>query len=141
MCRDSAQFSLDFNANQRQEDIRQDLISGFFVQIAHSEGFGNYLILREQQMVKIHASTAHDRKPKWVIYHESVQTFKNCIRTVTKVEPEWLMSIAPHFYMDSCPPCYPRSLLKKVMSEMQTAEQSECHPETTEAGESNDQEW
>jgi pre-mRNA-splicing factor ATP-dependent RNA helicase DHX15/PRP43 len=37
-------------------------------------------------------------KPDWVLYNEFVLTTKNYIRTVTKIEGDWLAEIAPSYY-------------------------------------------
>ena len=37
-------------------------------------------------------------QPKWVVYHELVQTSKEFMRTVSAINPKWLIEIAPHYY-------------------------------------------
>ena len=37
-------------------------------------------------------------RPKWVIYHELVQTSKEFMRTISEIKPSWLTEIAPHYY-------------------------------------------
>jgi hypothetical protein len=39
-------------------------------------------------------------KPKWILYNEIVVTAKNYMRDVSKIEVEWLLELAPHFYVD-----------------------------------------
>lgn len=46
----------------------------------------------------IHPSTVIDNKPDWVIYNEFVLTTRNYIRTVTKIDPEWLFEVAPEYF-------------------------------------------
>ena len=46
----------------------------------------------------IHPSTVIDNKPDWVMYNEFVLTTRNYIRTVTKIEPEWLFDVAPAYF-------------------------------------------
>ena len=46
----------------------------------------------------IHPSTVIDNKPDWVLYNEFVLTSRNYIRTVTKIQPEWLFEVAPEYF-------------------------------------------
>ncbi len=66
--------------------------------VAHLERQGHYLTIRDDQVVHIHPSSVLDRKPEFALYHEFVLTSRNYIRTVTAVEPEWLLEIAPQYY-------------------------------------------
>ncbi len=36
--------------------------------------------------------------PKWVLYHELVETSKEFMRNLIVIKPEWLTEIAPHYY-------------------------------------------
>ncbi len=36
--------------------------------------------------------------PKWVLYHELVETSKEYMRNIIVIKPEWLVEIAPHYY-------------------------------------------
>lgn len=56
------------------------------------------MTLKDDQIVAIHPSSVLDHKPEWCVYHEFVLTTKNYIRTVTDVEPEWLMEISPEYF-------------------------------------------
>lgn len=57
--------------------------------MAHLERSGNYLTVKDNQVVQLHPSTVLDHKPEWVAYNEFVLTSKNYIRTVTDIKPEW----------------------------------------------------
>ena len=37
-------------------------------------------------------------KPKWVVFHSVKLTTKNYLQTITAVEGEWLLDIAPMYY-------------------------------------------
>lgn len=39
-------------------------------------------------------------KPKWILYHEIVVTSKKYMREVSAIQVEWLLELAPHFYVD-----------------------------------------
>jgi pre-mRNA-splicing factor ATP-dependent RNA helicase DHX15/PRP43 len=90
--------SNDFNSSQYYVNIRKCLVEGFFMQVAHLEKSNVYETVKDQQAVGLHPSTALDDKPAWVLYNEFVLTSKNYIRTVTRVEGEWLLQIAPQYY-------------------------------------------
>jgi len=86
------------------------------MQVGHLERAGHYLTIKDNQVVSLHPSTVLDRKPKWVVYHEFVLTSKNFIRTVTQVEAEWLLEIAPHYYdLSNFPKCEAKRELTQMM--------------------------
>ena len=39
--------------------------------------------------------------PKWVIYNELVFTTKEFMRELIEIKSEWLLEIAPHYYIQS----------------------------------------
>ena len=72
------------------QNIRQVLVCGFFMQVAHKEGEkGNYLTVKDNQVVALHPSCGLDTSPEWVIFNEFVLTKRPYIRVVTDVRPEW----------------------------------------------------
>jgi len=78
--------------------IRQCLTEGFFMQVAHLERGGDYLTVKDNQVVSIHPSTCLTDRPEWIVYNEVVLTNKQYVRTVTAVKGEWLVNIAPEYY-------------------------------------------
>ncbi|KAF9221070.1 P-loop containing nucleoside triphosphate hydrolase protein [Gyrodon lividus] len=79
--------------------IRKVLCCGFFMQVAHKEGEkGNYLTVKDNQVVGLHPSCGLDTQPEWVIFNEFVLTTRPYIRTVTDVRPEWLLEFAPVYF-------------------------------------------
>ena len=36
--------------------------------------------------------------PKWVVYHSLVSTDRRYMRNVVKIDPSWLVEVAPHFF-------------------------------------------
>lgn len=90
--------SVDFNSPEYYNNIRKALVSGYFMQVAYLEKNGIYSTIKDTQFVQIHPSTVLDRKSQWVLYNEFVLTTKNYIRTVTSIEPEWLLTIAPAYF-------------------------------------------
>ena len=39
-------------------------------------------------------------KPKWILYNEIVVTAKKYMRDVSTISVDWLLELAPHFYVD-----------------------------------------
>ncbi|KAG1722881.1 P-loop containing nucleoside triphosphate hydrolase protein [Suillus paluster] len=79
--------------------IRQALCCGFFMQVAHKEGEkGNYMTVKDNQVVALHPSCGLDTQPEWVIFDKFVLTTRPYIRTVTNVRPEWLLEYAPSYF-------------------------------------------
>lgn len=84
---------------KRHLSIRQALCCGFFMQVAHKEGEkGNYLTVKDNQVVGLHPSCGLDTQPEWVIFNEFVLTTRPYIRTVTEVRAEWLLEYAPLYF-------------------------------------------
>lgn len=72
------------------QNIRQVLVCGFFMQIAHKEGEkGNYLTVKDNQVVALHPSCGLDTQPEWVVYNEFVLTKRPYISIVSEIRPEW----------------------------------------------------
>jgi pre-mRNA-splicing factor ATP-dependent RNA helicase DHX16 len=105
------------------EKIRKSILCGFFYQVASLDSItGQYQTFHKKQNVFIHPSSSlfvdqsksessfnstttpivsqFEKKqlPKWVTYFELVLTSQEFMRQVTKIEPEWLLDIAPHIY-------------------------------------------
>ncbi|KAH9939678.1 P-loop containing nucleoside triphosphate hydrolase protein [Epithele typhae] len=80
-------------------DIRKALVCGFFMQVAHKEGDkGNYLTVKDNQVVSLHPSCGLDASPEWVIFNEFVLTSKPYIRTVSEARIEWLLEYAKAYF-------------------------------------------
>ncbi|KAF9050822.1 P-loop containing nucleoside triphosphate hydrolase protein [Hymenopellis radicata] len=81
------------------QNIRQVLVCGFFMQSAHKEGEkGNYLTVKDNQVVALHPSCGLDTQPEWVLFNEFVLTKRPYIRVVTDVRPEWLLEFAANYF-------------------------------------------
>ena len=44
------------------------------------------------------SSSLFERNPEWVVYHELVMTTKEYMREVLKIEPRWLLEVAPKYF-------------------------------------------
>lgn len=101
---------------KRERRIIKSLIAGYFSQVAHLESAGYYITVKDNQYVFIHPSSyLHgSRKATWVLFQEFVLTSKNYIRTVTEIQPEYLLQVAPHYFdlQNMTGYAYKRDLLK-----------------------------
>ncbi|KAF8117323.1 hypothetical protein N665_0011s0046 [Sinapis alba] len=98
--------SSDFNSRDYYTNIRKALLAGYFMQVAHLDRNGHYLTAKDDQMVHLHPSCYLDHKPEWIVYNEYVLTNRNFIRTVTYIQGEWLLDVAPHYYhLSNFPNC------------------------------------
>lgn len=48
--------------------IIKSILSGFFTQVAHLQKTGNYMIVKDSQVVAIHPSTTYDARPEFALY-------------------------------------------------------------------------
>ncbi|KAF7295019.1 p-loop containing nucleoside triphosphate hydrolase protein [Mycena indigotica] len=96
-------FEIEFvsisDPNKMYMYVRQALICGFFMQVAHKEGEkGSYLTVKDNQVVALHPSCGLDTQPEWVLFNEFVLTTRPYIRTVSEVRPEWLLEYATTYF-------------------------------------------
>lgn len=91
-------IGVDFTKKGYADFIKKCLITGNYMQVAHLQRSGNYMVVKDNQVVLIHPSSVIDYKPPFVIYQEIVLTTKNYIRGVTSVRGEWLLQMAPDYF-------------------------------------------
>ncbi|KAF9003094.1 P-loop containing nucleoside triphosphate hydrolase protein [Cyathus striatus] len=98
------------------QKVREALVCGFFMQVAHKEGEkNNYLTVKDNQVVALHPSCGLDSQPEWVIFNEFVLTTRPYIRTVTEVRAEWLLEYAPLYYdLNSFPDGETKRVLQRI---------------------------
>lgn len=58
--------STEFASPEYYLNIRKAIVAGTFMQVAHFERNGNYLTVKDNQVVAIHPSSVLDTKPPWV---------------------------------------------------------------------------
>lgn len=81
--------------------IRKAITAGYFYHTGRLTANGIYKTVKHQQSVSIHPnSSLFEVQPKWVIYHELVQTSKEFMRQVIEIENKWLVEVAPHYYKE-----------------------------------------
>jgi pre-mRNA-splicing factor ATP-dependent RNA helicase DHX15/PRP43 len=112
--------STDFTSKEYYPNIRKAICAGFFMQVAHLERSGNYLTVKDNQLVALHPSTCLGHKPEWTLFNEFVLTSRNYIRTCIDVKPEWLVDIAPQYYdMTNFPKCEAKRELERIIQRRQ----------------------
>jgi len=103
----------DPNSAGYYHNIRLALTAGMFMQTAYKQRNGNYLTVKDNQIVHIHPSSVVDSKPEWVVFEEFALTTKNYIRTVTTTTVEWLVELAPHYFdLENFPECEAKAELE-----------------------------
>lgn len=76
-------------------NLHRALLTGLLSVIAHkTENRGEYLAARQQKAKIFPASTVFKQIPPWVMAFEIVETSQVFMRTVAKIEPEWIISAA-----------------------------------------------
>lgn len=83
------------------ESILKCFVSGYFANAAKLHPDGSYRTVREKRVVQIHPTSVYyhmGRSPDWVIFHQSVLTTDEYVRAIAKIDPRWLVAIAPDFY-------------------------------------------
>jgi pre-mRNA-splicing factor ATP-dependent RNA helicase DHX15/PRP43 len=100
-------------------NIRQALTAGMFMQVAYKQRTGEYLTVKDNQVVSIHPSSVVISKPDWVIFEEFALTTKNFIRTVTLTNIDWLVEMAPHYFdLENFPECEAKAELTQAYSRL-----------------------
>ncbi|KAF9782531.1 P-loop containing nucleoside triphosphate hydrolase protein [Thelephora terrestris] len=98
--------------------IREALVCGFFMQVARKEE-KEYVTIKDNQKVILHPSCGLDTQPEWVLFNEFVLTTRPYIRTVTTVNPEWLLRDAASYYdIDSWKPSEAKRSLLRVREKL-----------------------
>jgi pre-mRNA-splicing factor ATP-dependent RNA helicase DHX15/PRP43 len=89
-----ARFDIDLisvgDGPKLYQRIREALVCGFFMQVAHKEE-KEYVTIKDNQKVSLHPSCGLDTQPEWVLFNEFVLTTRPYIRTVTAVNPDWFV--------------------------------------------------
>jgi pre-mRNA-splicing factor ATP-dependent RNA helicase DHX15/PRP43 len=95
-------------------DIRKVLTSSMYMQVAYRQRSGDYITIKDNQIVSLHPSTViATSRPTWVLYEEFVLTTKNFIRTNTVTSVDWLIEVASHYFdMSNFPECETKNELE-----------------------------
>ncbi len=77
------------------------IMSGYFANAAQLKANGKYYTIRGNKEVDVHSSSVISKfgiSPDWVIFIDLIHTKSAQIRNITKINPTWLLEIAPHYY-------------------------------------------
>ncbi|RUP46148.1 P-loop containing nucleoside triphosphate hydrolase protein, partial [Jimgerdemannia flammicorona] len=91
-----ARFDVPVESSRDSVAIRKCLVGGYFAQAASADEGpeGVWRSVRDGVVLNIHPSSVlFNRRPKWVIFHEVVETTKPFMRDLTVIEPEWLAEL------------------------------------------------
>jgi pre-mRNA-splicing factor ATP-dependent RNA helicase DHX15/PRP43 len=100
-------------------DIRKALTAGMFMQVAYRQRSGQYLTVKDNQLVFIHPSSVVNSRPEWVLFEEFALTTKNYIRTVTVTNVDWLVELAPHYFdLENFPKCEAKGELEQAYARL-----------------------
>ncbi|KAF8399610.1 hypothetical protein HHK36_015479 [Tetracentron sinense] len=79
--------------------FRRCLAASFFLNAALKQPDGTYRAFASSQVVQIHPSSVLFRtKSDCIIFNELVRTNHNYIRNITRIDPLWLLELAPQYY-------------------------------------------
>ncbi|KAG9073571.1 DEAH-box ATP-dependent RNA helicase prp43, partial [Ceratobasidium sp. UAMH 11750] len=102
LARSMERFDLDLVSQTDKRklftSIRQALVCGLFMQVAHRGAKDRYVIVKDDPVVSLHPSSGLDNAGEWVLFNEFVPTSRPYIRTVTNIRPEWLLEHAGMHY-------------------------------------------
>ncbi|XP_072570275.1 ATP-dependent RNA helicase DQX1 isoform X2 [Paramormyrops kingsleyae] len=99
-----------FGCQENINNIKRALISGFFLKVALDvDGSGNYLLLTHRHVAHLHSFSSYlcrrprPNPPSWVLYHDFTISHDNCIRTVSDIQPQMLVDLAPQYCLGNLP--------------------------------------
>ena len=83
------------------EALRRSIVAGFFFNAARLKSDGRYYTVRGQHPVALHPTSVlakYGAPAEWVVFHDVVLTTEPFLRDCSRIQPLWLMELAPHFY-------------------------------------------
>ncbi|OAV29014.1 ATP-dependent helicase HrpA [Moraxella catarrhalis] len=88
---------IDHKTSIHYANIHRALLSALVSFVAHkTDTVGEYLMARSQKARIFPASTLHKKGAQWVMAFEVVETSQVYMRTLAKIEPEWIIKAAPN---------------------------------------------
>ena len=88
-------LKLSFNEKASYENLHRALLTGLLSFIANKTDERNVFMAVRQQKARIFpASTLHKTNTPWVMAFEMVETSQVYLRTLAKIEPEWILLAA-----------------------------------------------
>ena len=87
----------DASREAKSDAIHRALLTGFLSSIAHRSGeTAEYLTGGGMKGVVWPGSGTFAKKPKWVVAAEVIETSKQYLRTVARIDPAWIEALAGH---------------------------------------------
>ena len=86
------------------DDIRKAITAGFFFNCARLTRSQDYQTLKHAHTVYIHPSSVLSKDQRegilhsHLVYHELAFTTKEYMRSITPIQPQWLLEVAQHYY-------------------------------------------
>ena len=112
-------YSLEFK-DKKIHKILKAMLTGCFSQVCHLESQGHYTTSKENNIVLLHPSSVLKFKPTWILYHDFVCTGRNYVRTLSKINPEWLFEVNEEYYnLEKFPNVNFKKYLIKVAKELE----------------------
>ena len=85
--------------SQNDEGLLKCLLSGLFMNVALLQTDGSYRTLISHQTVYLHpSSTLFGKKSQAVFFNELVHTSRKYMRKISRIQKEWLLEVAPHYF-------------------------------------------
>jgi ATP-dependent helicase HrpA len=76
--------------------IHRALLTGFLSSIAFRSDTGEYLTAGGQKAFLWPGSGLSDKKPKWIVAAELIETTRRFLRTIARIDPNWIEPLAGH---------------------------------------------
>jgi pre-mRNA-splicing factor ATP-dependent RNA helicase DHX15/PRP43 len=106
------------NDEDYYDRVVMSILTGNFTNVAHCQTKKTFRVIRDNVAVELHPSTCLSRVPEFVTYNEYVYTTRHFIRTVTAVQPQWLVPICPEYFDPALmPEGHTRSVFLKLYRE------------------------
>lgn len=80
----------------RSAKIHRALLRGLLSGVALRSELGDYTVAGGMKAFMWPGSGTMESKPRWIMAEEVVETSRRFVRTVARIQPEWLESIAAH---------------------------------------------
>ena len=91
-------FRNKFSNLNVKNKVKICFLSGFYQQVAYLYHKKMYKVFNEDHSVLIHPSSSVSNRVDWVVYIEFVLTKRNYIRTISRIDPKWLILLYPDVF-------------------------------------------
>ncbi|XP_049849022.1 probable ATP-dependent RNA helicase DHX35 [Schistocerca gregaria] len=96
---DRRQAAFEEHKNTDARIIQKCLLSGYFMNAAKLQPDGSYRTVQGHAELHIHPSSILARHPPdWLVFSKVIHTGKAYMREVTKIHPQDLTEVAPHYF-------------------------------------------